>query len=283
MALLHLLLEQGFSKLTVCHLDHGLRGRASTGDGKFVEGLAAGLDLPSEIGRTDVASLAERTSESLETAARRARHEFFRECASKHRCGRVLLAHHADDQAETVLWNLLRGSHGLRGMREVQRIGGLEFHRPLLRWRRGELREWLAERKLSWREDASNAEPIAVRNRLRHEALPLLAEISGRDPVKALEREASAWEEQRAITEWALKKADVLDPQGRLHVPALRVLPIELQRAALARFLAAEEIANVDRETLERGISLLQVVKPPVINLPGGKYLRRRGGRMFVE
>lgn len=283
MALLHLLLEHGFSRLTVCHLDHRLRGRASTGDRKFVERLAAGLELPCEIGRTDVAALAKSAGESLETAARRARHEFFRECASKHRCDRVVLAHHGDDQAETVLWNLLRGSHGLRGMREVQEMGGLEFHRPLLKWRRGELRQWLAERKLSWREDASNAEPIAVRNRLRNEALPLLAEISGRDPVKALEREAAAWDEQRAITEWALEKADVIDPQGRLHVPAMRVLPIELQRAALAQFLAAKDVANVDRETLERGISLLQTVDISVINLPGGRHLRRRSGRMLVE
>lgn len=283
-ALLHLLVESGFRNLIVCHLDHRLRGRASSGDAKFVAALAEKLGLVGEVGRAEVAKLAKENGESMETAARRARQEFFRECAVTHRCQRVIVAHHADDQAETVLWNLLRGSHGLRGMNEVQVVNGLEFHRPLLKWRRTELRDWLVSRKLKWREDMTNAEPIAVRNRLRNEAIPLLAEISGRDPVAGLVAAAEASAEQRTITEWALKQANYFDPQGRIHLPALRLLPPELGRAAIVGYLTEQGISPLDRALVDRAMELLNVSKASVINLPGGeKRLRRREGRLWVD
>lgn len=281
-ALLHLLVEQGFKRLVVCHLDHRLRGRASTGDAKFVERLAGKLGLPVEIGRAEVKVLARENKQSLETAARHARHAFFEDCAKRHHCPRIILAHHADDQAETVLWNLLRGSHGLKGMKEIQSIGRLEMHRPLLEWRREELKTYLSSNRLPWREDATNAEPIAVRNRLRNEVLPLLAEVSGRDPVTALERELAHWEDSRSITDWALKKADVIDPQGRMHLKVLRDLPPALQRAAIADYLRMKEVV-LDRDTLDRAQQLIEAIELSVINLPKGRQFRRRSGRLFIS
>ena len=223
-ALLHLLVENGFRNLVICHVDHGLRGRASTADARFVRSLAEKLGLPLESTRVDIAGRMKSQHESMETAARNARHDFFGECARKYRCPRVVLAHHADDQAETVLWNLLRGSHGLRGMREIRELtpksgSKLELVRPLLGIRRSELVEWLVSKNLRWREDASNAEPVAIRNRLRNEALPLLSGISGRDAVQAILRGAENSHEQAELVAWALSQANVLDPQGRLHVP----------------------------------------------------------------
>ena len=132
-ALLHLLVAGGFRNLVVCHLDHCLRGRASTGDARFVRRLAEKLGLECEIGRIDVAERMAASRDSMETAARNARHGFFAECAVKHRCRRILLGHHADDQAETVLWNLLRGSHGLKGMRrELSKDRAIRRVKPLL-------------------------------------------------------------------------------------------------------------------------------------------------------
>jgi len=287
-ALLHLLVQAGWRNLVVCHLDHRLRGRASTADGQFVRKLATSLGLPCETQRVEVARLARERGESLETAARWARHEFFATCAKKHHCWRVILAHHADDQAETVLWNLLRGSHGLKGMQVEQKIvteggGALEFFRPLLGLRRGDLRAWLKGRGLRWREDASNAEAAAVRNRLRHEAIPLLADIAARDITTALIRAAAADDESREILAWALEKAHVRDPQGRLHLPALRLLPPPLQRAAMARFLKDQGVPEVDRALIGRSMSLLEAGGPPAVNLPGGTRLRRRAARLFVE
>jgi tRNA(Ile)-lysidine synthase len=289
MALLHLLVAAGFRKLVVCHLDHGLRGRAAAEeDARFVRRVAGQLGLECEIGRADVAARMAARGESLETAARNARHAFFSECARKHRCRRILLAHHADDQAETVLWNLLRGSHGLKGMREEQRLvteSGvvLELIRPLLGIRRAELVALLESQGHRWREDASNAEPIAVRNRLRNEALPLLAGISGRDPTLALVRGAADTEDLEALEAWALERAKVLDPQGRLHLPVLRALPVALQRIALRKFLQDGGLASPERDLIERGLSLLEVGNPAAINLPGGGKLRRREGRLWIE
>ena len=287
-ALLHLLVDAGFSNLIICHLDHGLRGRASTEDAKFVRRLAGKLGLACESSRADVSGRMLERSESLETAARNERHAFFADCARKHKCQRILLAHHADDQAETVLWNLLRGSHGLKGMREQQDFTTecgtvLEFHRPLLAIRRKELVDWLVSRKRKWREDASNAEPVAIRNRLRNEALPLLSEIAGRDAAIAFSRGAADMEEIERLETWALAQTKVLDPQGRLHLGALRELPAVLQRLVLRKFLIDHRIHSPDRALIERAMSLLDVKNPAAINLPGGGKLKRREGRLWIE
>jgi len=287
-ALLHGLVAAGFRNLVVCHLDHGLRGLASTEDANFVKRLADSLGFPCEAEWVDVAGLMKTSSASMETAARHARHEFFARCSVKHRCARVILAHHADDQAETVLWNLLRGSKGLKGMRSRQELvteSGvkLELHRPLLEFRHTELIEWLEGQGYRWREDASNAEPVAVRNRLRNEVLPLLAEISKRDVALAFARGAANTEELEALEAWALEKADVRDPQGRLHLPVLRKLPVALQRVALRQFLKDHEVESIDRDLLERCLSLLEVKNSSVVNLPGGGKLKRREGRLKIE
>ncbi len=287
-ALLHLLVEGGFRDLVVCHLDHGLRGEESAEDAEFVREMAAGLGLDCEVGQAAVRQRMEERGESMETAARHARHGFFADCAEKSGCRRLVLGHHADDQAETVLWNLMRGSHGLKGMRGVQEIiaesgVSLEIHRPLLGTRRAELVEWLCQRGIPWREDASNAEAVAVRNRLRNEALPLLAEISGRDVAAAFVRGAVDAREAAELESWALKQAQVLDPQGRLHVPVLRSLPMALQRAAFVGFLNSAGVPMVDRESLDRLIAALDPAGPPSVNLPQGFRMRRREGRMFLE
>lgn len=287
-ALLHLLVAAGFSNLVICHLDHGLRGRESAADARFVERLALRLGLEYEIGRADVAKQMAVRRESMETAARNARHEFFADCVRKTKCSRLLLAHHADDQAETVLWNLLRGSHGMKGMRQEHQIiteSGvkMEIYRPLLAVRRQELRDWLLANKKRWREDASNAEPITIRNRLRHEALPLLGEISGRDAVSAFTRGAEDAEALGLLENWALERAKAHDPQGRLHLGALKLLPPIMQRLVIRKFLTDHGIAGLGRDLIERCTGLLDLSHAAVINLPGGGKFRRRAGRLWIE
>ncbi len=287
-ALLHLMVAAGFRQLVVCHLNHGLRGRAAAEDARFVKRLAAELGLECEIGRADVKRLMTQRGESMETAARFARHGFFAECAGKFRCKRVVLAHHADDQAETVLWNLLRGSHGLKGMRKEQEMiteqgDRLEISRPLLGVRRVELVEWLVHQKWRWREDASNAEPVAVRNRLRNEAIPLLDAITGRDAALALGRGAEDFAEAADLARWVLQQTKVRDPQGRLHLGALGELPPVVRRLAIRDFIAEHGMVSPDRQLMESCLGLLDVGNPAAVNLPGGGWLRRRAGRLFFE
>lgn len=285
-ALLHLLKHHGFRDIVVCHLDHGLRGRSSKADARFVAKLAASLGYPCETGHADVRERMRESGDSLETAARDARHGFFAQCSRVHRCPRLLLAHHADDQAETVLWNLLRGSRGLSGIRERQIIQAagrpLECLRPLLALRRDQLRDWLAAEGHPWREDATNAKPIAVRNRLRIEALPLLSDIARRDATESLVRAAEASAELRAIECWAVKQAAVFDPRGRIHLPKLRTLPAELQAACLHELLRTAGIGSLSRDVIRRGLALMDPDAPASLTLPGGHILRRKEGRMFV-
>lgn len=286
-ALLHLLHCAGFRNLVVCHLNHQLRGRASDADARFVSRLAEKLGLPCEVGTTDVRSRMKQHAESMETAARNARHEFFAECAVKYRCRRVILAHHADDQAETVLWNLLRGSRGMKGMRGEQEISvagrKLDIFRPLLGVRHAELVDWLKSGGHKWREDASNSQPVAVRNRLRNEIFPLLAEISGRDAVEAFTRGAADTFDLEGLETHALEQANVLDPQGRLHLPAMRKVPSVLQLSALRKYLMDAGVPSIDRALLERAVELLEPTGPAVVNLPGGRRLRRREGRLWID
>ncbi len=287
MALLHLLKRVGFCDVVVCHLDHGLREAASVGDARFVKRVAEEMGFAVELGKVDVRSIMAEGGGSLETVARGARHEFFGKCGKLHRCKRLLLAHHADDQAETVLWNLMRGSHGCRGM-EVSRemmMGGrrMEVVRPLLGLRKMELREWMESQNFQWREDASNGENDVVRNRLRNEALPLLSEIAGRDVSTMLVRAAVVDGGLREIAGWAVEKAAALDPQGRLHLGVFRSLNQALKAEVMVRYLKSNDIQEVSADLVGRCVMLAVPEGPPCVNLPRGKRLRRRAGRIFVD
>lgn len=288
-AILHWLLEQNFPELIVCHVDHQLRGDASAGDAAFVARLAESLKLPLRSTRIDLAAQIRSSGGSIETAARNARHAFFHGVGRAESCSRLILAHHADDQAETVWWNLLRGSHGLRGMSiesthraENPSDPELVIHRPWLGVRRAEIHAWLRERGISWREDATNVQPLAIRNRLRNEALPLLAEITSRDPVPATLRALAAAHDRAEIAAWAVAQANAEDPQGRLHLGVMRSLPTALQREILADYLIRNGIPSIDAAHIHRAIGILAADAPPVVNLPGGRQLRRRAGRVFL-
>jgi tRNA(Ile)-lysidine synthase len=286
-ALLHRLAASGFTRLVVCHLNHGLRGRESAADARFVAGLARRLKLPCEIGRADVPQLMRESGASMETAAREARHRFFAACAVKHRCGRVLLAHHADDQAETVLWNLLRGSRGLRGMAGEQRIRvdgiTLTLVRPLLECRREGLAAWLASNGHRWREDSSNNQAVAIRNRIRHEVFPLLEAITGRDPVPPLVRAAEDFRAAAELEEELLAMARLEDAEGRIHLPSFRKLPVTLRQTVLKTYLGKRGVRTMDRALLERCDAIASADAAPSVNLPDGRRLRRTAGRLWLE
>jgi len=274
-ALLHHLTSSGFKNIIACHLNHQLRGEESARDERFVRRL----ETPFEIGQCDVSSYANEHSLSLETAARQCRHEFFERCASKYGTSLVLLAHHADDQAETLLFNLLRGSNGLKGMKEKTPIGKLTFLRPLLNVRRAEINDYIEQHDLAYCEDSSNQDNFATRNRFRHEVMPLLNDILDRDPVPALLRAA----EQENPLKNVLEDFKLLDPQERLFLPTLRGLPEAIQKEALYRFLKKEEVSEISCDLINRSLTLLTPDGPPSVNLPGGLRLRRKESRLFIS
>ncbi len=224
-------------------VDHGLRP-SSAAEAAAAAGAAEGLGLEAAVLRVTPAG-------HDEAALREARYAALVEAMRAGREAVLLLGHHADDQAETVLLRLLRGSglRGLAGMPARRELAhGLELRRPLLGLRAGAIRAWLRAEGVAWTEDPSNAEPgAAARNRLRLGALPALAEVRAGDPLRGLLRlaeEAGGWEEARAELAarlpWdelpaALRRqelADWLRARGETPSPArLR----DLEAALLAR------------------------------------------------
>jgi len=158
--------------LCVVHLNHGLRGEAANLDENFVANLARELNVPFLVSREDVAALARRNRWNLEDAGRRARYGYFEQLVREGKCTRVAVAHTADDQAETLLARILRGT-GSRGLVGIYPVRGAVI-RPLLDVRREELREYLRAKDQEWREDASNLDTNRLRARLRHNLLPVL-------------------------------------------------------------------------------------------------------------
>jgi len=158
--------------LSVVHFNHRLRGKASDADERFVARLAEKFGLTLHLGRADVTAKAKRERSNLEDAARRARYAFFRKLAEQGLFDAALTAHTMDDQAETVLAHILRGT-GIAGLAGIH-PSSESVHRPLLDLRRGELRKYLRGKKQSWREDATNRDTNRTRARMRKKLVPLL-------------------------------------------------------------------------------------------------------------
>src|SRR2546421_1498459 len=206
-ALLHQLVQLDYRRLIVCHLDHQLRGRSSNADAKFVGRLAAKLNCEFDLGRTDVAALARKTRQSIETAGRVARYEFFARVARRRRCHTLFLAHHADDLVETFLMNLFRGAGptGLAGMREIasRQVAGNELTivRPLLGVWREEIDRYIKANRIEFRDDATNENLRPVRNRIRRRLIPYIEKHLGRNVRATIWRDAMlAADEDRKST-----------------------------------------------------------------------------------
>lgn len=286
-ALLDALVRQGFRRLVVCHLEHGLRGRAGREDARFVERLALKLKLPAVVASEQVAARAAATQQSIETAARHARFEFFARVARRRRCHHVLLAHHADDQVETFLLNLFRGaaSAGLAAMRSesVQQIGAitLTIYRPLLGIWRAQIDEYIREHRLRFRDDASNAQPVAARNRLRHRIIPVIEAEMGREIREPLWRAATLAADDHDWMESLVPAA--LAGRAELPVAELRVLPRALQRRIIFAWLKQRKTRDAGFREVELVRGLLVSDAPAKINLRDRVHVRRRAGRIFID
>jgi tRNA(Ile)-lysidine synthase len=285
-ALLHWLINLGYNKLIVCHLNHQLRGRSSDADARFVEKLADRHHLDLELTAEDVRGLAQKKRMSIETAAREARYSFFARAAKHRRCHKIFLAHHADDLVETFLLNLIRGAGltGLGGMRDIssRQVDGanLTILRPLLSVWRSDIDKYVDECDLKFREDATNKNLAPTRNRIRSRIIPYLERILGRNIRHNIWRTAIiAAEEEKLLDNQVLDSTNV-----DLSVPKLRALPVALQRRAILKWLRAQNISEVGFDVIERVRSLADCEsRTAKMNLPRNRYAHRRGGKIFIE
>jgi tRNA(Ile)-lysidine synthase len=156
----------------VLHFNHQLRGVDADEDERFVRALADQFEFAFVSGRANVAGEAKLERRNVEDAARRLRYKFFNSAAETHGLNRVAVAHTADDQAETVLSHLLRGS-GITGLAGIYPVAG-QIIRPLLESNREELREFLRGIGQTWHEDLTNQDTSHMRSRIRHQLIPLL-------------------------------------------------------------------------------------------------------------
>jgi tRNA(Ile)-lysidine synthase len=285
-ALLHWLVNLGYERLIVGHLNHQLRGRSSLADARFVEKIALKYHARFELESANIRALATKQKMSIETAAREARYKFFAETARQRKCETIFLGHHADDLVETFLINLFRGAGiaGLSGMREIstRRIDDVDLAivRPFLGVWRKEIDIYVREHRIKFREDASNKNLNPLRNRIRHRIIPYLEKILGRNIRPAIWRAAAIAGEEE---DWIEKQLpDSTDAQ--FSVARLRALPVALQRRAILKWLRAQKISEISFDVIERVRSLADHNDATAkVNLSRNRHARRRAGRIFVE
>ncbi|MFI5058737.1 MAG: tRNA lysidine(34) synthetase TilS [Candidatus Acidiferrales bacterium] len=236
--------------LSVVHFNHKLRGKSSDADEKFVAKLAASRGLTFHVGHVDVAAKAKREKTNLEDTARRARYAFFAQLVEEGQVTRVAVAHTADDQAETVLAHILRGT-GLAGLGAIHPVAG-HIVRPLLDMRRAELRAYLRSRRQAWREDVTNLDVTRMRARIRKKLLPLLekqfqpAVVEHLATLAELAREdetflrAIAQERFNVLTQMhddsiRIKAGDLLQPFGAMNPAFSKALSGRLVRQIVGK------------------------------------------------
>ncbi len=238
--ILYLLREELGISLHVAHLNHMFRGADSEADARFVAGMAQRYGLSATIEARDVPGYKNKHRLSGQVAAREMRYRFLRETADQVGASRIALAHQADDQAETVLINFLRGTGltGLKGMFSVRE--GL-YIRPLLQVRRSEIERYCDEIKLPYRQDYSNLKTYYFRNKVRLDLMPLLESEYNPALVPALLRlseicrEEDVYLEDRAETAF---RSCLLEKDGVrvvLSLGGLKELPLAVRRRVLRR------------------------------------------------
>ena len=289
---LHCLVRRGGDfTITIAHLDHCLR-EESADDAAFVADFAEKLGVKCILQRRNVAGLADQLGEGVEHAARVARFDFFREAAKSCSASTVALAHHADDNVETILFRILRGTalRGLAGIlpsRDLQ--PGLKIIRPMLKFYKSEILEYCKLQNLNWRKDHTNDESLYRRNFIRNELLPLIRDRINPKVDEALLRLGSlAGQTEEFLTTQARK---VLEDSishtnaGRILIDVKMISAAEPTVRMTAYRLALQDLDLPQRDlTADHLISIdmLLTGSGRVVNLPGQFSARREPSQLLL-
>jgi tRNA(Ile)-lysidine synthase len=249
-------------RLSVAHLNHGIRPEAHA-DADAVAAHCQRLGLPFHGGFANVPEMATQAGVSLEMAAREARYRFFAETATTCNADAAATAHTQDDQAETVILKLCRGSgpDGLEGIAREITLAGIRVVRPLLNSTRACVEAFLTEANIPWCEDATNADTRLKRNRVRHEVLPYIEEHFNPRIKETLARTANILSEENAflaqLADSALK--DALTKDNALRIDSLQALPPALLRRVLRNWIVQRGAlaAQLRFELIERAAEMV--------------------------
>ena len=295
--------EEGRRKVIAAHLHHGIRGEEADRDLAFCQRVCHDLGVELICQRVDVPALAAASGESLETAARRARYSFFEEILATRRIPVLMTAHHADDNLETVLERLLRGSgtRGMGGIPPLRLMGAAGTHmavvyRPLLEWTRRDILAVCRELGLDYVTDSTNLETDCLRNRIRHTVIPALEDIAGIDAPQraALRMSRNLREDDDFLTGMAERRvyAESNTHESRMELTELRELhPATtkrilalLYRDALLRHGMGEAQDSLAAVHLEALLELIaKGVPESSLSLPRGMEARIRGNWLSIR
>lgn len=322
MALLHLLLllkEEMNLRLVVAHLNHQLRPEADQEE-EMVKKSCQQWQLPFYSRRVDVEKLAAQEKRSLEDMGRICRYQFFRQLKNEQGCQSIATAHHQDDQAESVLLHLIRGS-GIKGLRGMLPVTG-DIIRPLLCITRQEIEAYVKQQEIPFCQDASNKDPSFLRNRIRHQLIPLLKEEYNPRMVEILNglAQIARWEndimEKDVIRLWPQVILEHSQDMLRLDINVLKGLHPAYQKRliwqafyhltgytdwSLADVERVQEILEVQGSSLvlhlQRGVKVNRVYRellfsyglpdyPPfcyALKVPGEVYIKEIGQRITIS
>jgi tRNA(Ile)-lysidine synthase len=284
----------GQGRLYVAHLNHGLRPADAADDEAWLVDLCRRLGMPLEIGRVDVAALAADQGDGLEAAARSARYDFLRVTAERLGARFVAVAHTADDQVETVLHRLIRGT-GLAGLAGMPRIRPLtstvSLVRPILGVRRHDVLKFLAEVGQDFRTDASNSDARFTRNRLRHHLLPMLRSEFNAEVDAALFRLAQQADESQQLAaalaeELSRRAVKISAAQVEIDCRQLAVEPPLLIREVckLAWTAAGWPLQNMGFDQWQQLATLITTAATGgCLNLPTGIRAERQSERLKIS
>jgi len=277
-------------KLTAAHLNHGLRGAQADDDARWVAELCRRFDIPCVVERADIPTRAAAQRLGVEEAARDARYEFLARTANEHNCTHVATAHTADDQAETVLHHVLRGT-GLAGLRGISRSrplsDGVALVRPMLALDRAAVEEYLSELGQDYRVDETNADASLTRGRIRHELLPRIEREYNpqvREALHRLAQQAGDVQQTLALLAERLMAAacEHRDADScRLNCDVLREAPRHLLRESLTVLWRQQNWPRQRMGFAEWDRLAELVLRDGGATLPGGIEATRRG-RLLV-
>ena len=268
--------EECALRLTAAHLNHGIRGADADADAALCRKLCAKLGIELIEGRADVPRIAQDSAQGLEAAAREARYCFLREV--RLRCGadRIALAHHLDDQAETVLMHLLRGA-GPEGVCGMARVSG-DLYRPLLEVRKSALVQYLEATGISWREDATNAVADNPRNALRLNVLPEI-EKSYPSAAEAIARYARI---ARIESDCIGRQTDAfMESRAHRGPYGWRIEAANAEEAVLRRCIRRICGSDLPAQRLDAAVSLWQLSRGRA-ELGGGWTAERTNGALYL-
>ena len=267
--LLDLVRRLGDVTVLCAHFDHGIRGAESARDAAFVEALCEEWGIPFFLGRGDVPAYARKHGLSLETAARELRYAFLERTAEAQGAGVIATAHNLNDNAETILFRMARGT-GLGGLAGIPARRG-SIVRPLLKTPRRDIEEYLAARSIPHVEDSTNAETDAARNRIRLDVLPALESIHPGAAAGIARMSETLAEDEAFLISFAEEKLALWG--DAIPGKELRSLPKPVARRALARWLGGE----LSRERFEALLRFAAGDGAGVLELPGRRIRREFG------